>query len=572
MRVFFNKQVFSCLFSFLLINFGSGCILPNPAYDPPGGAGAFICGDGMIDEGEACDDGNQNNGDGCSDQCQFETSLNCGDGNLDIDQGETCDDGNQNSGDGCDETCHIEGAGTCGLGNPRECGMHIWSFSVGNAEGSEKVQSIATDSQANIYVSGSVQSGIINFNPSIPDDPFNQNVNQDAFLAKYSPEGALIWLKTFPDQYAENYVVIDSQDSVYFLGGFTSEPINLGGDDLISAGDYDVVLAKFDSDGNHLWSQSIGGDNIDVAQGVSLSPEGNIVIAGIFNSSSLSMGGQAINQGGAPGDWDTFIAVFNGSGELQWKHSVVDTIRHRDEEHNILHINHQGEIFILFSSMSGSIDLGNGLVLAVDPYEDAVLAKFDSQGAAQWTHVIESDGFNQTGAYCMASDIQGNIWVAGTIFGDPVNLGGELLETNGEGIYYVAFSREDGSHLTSQSFPRLDVNGSGYVFSLHFDKLGNMWLAGSFSGKFNLGLGDLISNSSQDYEFYIAKFDPQQKLLWSQDYASGASSFHRGEIHLTTDSMAYPILAGAFDETVNLGGDTLVSQDDEDFFLAKFLP
>ena len=66
------------------------------------------CGDGILDDTEACDDGNRKDGDGCDNRCQLES---CGNGN--IDPGETCDDGNLISGDGCSFRCKLD---LCGDG------------------------------------------------------------------------------------------------------------------------------------------------------------------------------------------------------------------------------------------------------------------------------------------------------------------------------------------------------------------------------------------------------------------------------------------------------------------------
>jgi cysteine-rich repeat protein len=85
------------------------------------------CGNGHLDEGEACDDGDLRAGDGCSAQCTVEPGFACtgdpsdcrticGDGLL---AGlETCDDGNQTPRDGCSATCTIEANWTCTYPNP----------------------------------------------------------------------------------------------------------------------------------------------------------------------------------------------------------------------------------------------------------------------------------------------------------------------------------------------------------------------------------------------------------------------------------------------------------------------
>ncbi|MFH1286216.1 MAG: DUF4215 domain-containing protein [Candidatus Magasanikbacteria bacterium] len=87
-----------------------------------------VCGDGLVGGSEQCDDGNNNSGDGCNAACQIETVLPpvppgteppttpgpggpgyllyCGNGELEED--EACDDGNIISGDGCSEICEVE--------------------------------------------------------------------------------------------------------------------------------------------------------------------------------------------------------------------------------------------------------------------------------------------------------------------------------------------------------------------------------------------------------------------------------------------------------------------------------
>jgi cysteine-rich repeat protein len=107
------------------------------------------CGDGVSDEGEACDDGNTQDCDGCDAACRIEVGFVCGDGVVSsrcgeecdeggangdvsdacrtdcklpvcgdgiVDSGEECDDGNVYGCDGCSTTCASEPVPVCGDG------------------------------------------------------------------------------------------------------------------------------------------------------------------------------------------------------------------------------------------------------------------------------------------------------------------------------------------------------------------------------------------------------------------------------------------------------------------------
>lgn len=70
------------------------------------GARVGYCGDGIVQDPEACDSGSNNN-DRVADACRTDCTLpRCGDGVTD--EGETCDDGNSIGADGCAPGCRVE--------------------------------------------------------------------------------------------------------------------------------------------------------------------------------------------------------------------------------------------------------------------------------------------------------------------------------------------------------------------------------------------------------------------------------------------------------------------------------
>jgi MYXO-CTERM domain-containing protein len=83
------------------------CVLNECALSPEPPPPAAVCGDGRVDEGEACDDGDRNATYGhCGGRCDG-PHLFCGDSRTDTP--EACDDGNTDDGDGCSAGCEIEG-------------------------------------------------------------------------------------------------------------------------------------------------------------------------------------------------------------------------------------------------------------------------------------------------------------------------------------------------------------------------------------------------------------------------------------------------------------------------------
>lgn len=77
---------------------------------------AASCGDGVPQEGEACDDGNTDDDDACTSACQLPT---CGDAIVSTD--EECDDGNDDNRDGCTSDCIATECGNAVVEGEEEC-------------------------------------------------------------------------------------------------------------------------------------------------------------------------------------------------------------------------------------------------------------------------------------------------------------------------------------------------------------------------------------------------------------------------------------------------------------------
>ena len=149
-------------------------------------------------------------------------------------------------------------------------GNLLWTQQLGTS-GEEIGRGVAVDAVGNAFISGETNGSL--GGPHAGKD--------DAFLLKYSAEGNLLWtqqLGTSDSDYSEG-IAVDAVGSA-FVTGFTGG--SLGGP---SAGDYDAFLAKYSAAGNLLWTQQLGTSALDVASGVAVDAAGSAFITGYTKGS-----------------------------------------------------------------------------------------------------------------------------------------------------------------------------------------------------------------------------------------------------------------------------------------------
>jgi hypothetical protein len=96
-------------------------------------------------------------------------------------------------------------------------------------------------------------------------------------VAKYSPEGTLLWTKQLgtSDYDSSLGVATDSQGNV-FISGETSGA--LAGS---NKGDKDAWVAKYSPEGTLLWTKQLGSSGDDGSPGVATGSQGNVFISGV---------------------------------------------------------------------------------------------------------------------------------------------------------------------------------------------------------------------------------------------------------------------------------------------------
>ena len=136
--------------------------------------------------------------------------------------------------------------------------------------------------------------------------------NDDAFVAKLNPEGALQWHTFLGGQYDERGEGIgaDQNGNVYVTGyswwGWGA-PLN-----PFAGGLTDAFVAKLNANGNLQWHTFLGGTDDDNGKDLTTDEHGNIYVTGY----SAASWGMPVNP--FAGYYDAFVAKLNGNGARLW--------------------------------------------------------------------------------------------------------------------------------------------------------------------------------------------------------------------------------------------------------------
>ena len=103
-------------------------------------------------------------------------------------------------------------------------------------------------------------------------------------------------------------IAVDDNGNSYVTGYFYGSA-TFGTTTLTSSGDYDIFVAKLDSNGNWLWAKQAGGTSSDYTNDIAVDANGNIYVTGEIFEESAIFGTTTLNSSGFI---DIFVAKLIG--------------------------------------------------------------------------------------------------------------------------------------------------------------------------------------------------------------------------------------------------------------------
>jgi hypothetical protein len=371
---------------------------------------------------------------------------------------------------------------------------------------------------------------------------------EDIVLARYGPEGEHRWSKRLGGGGVEylRSLALDGSDNIIITGNLEGTA-DLGGGPLTSAGDRDIYIAKYDPSGKHLWSKRFGGSLPDEGHGVAVDGSGNILVTGSFYK-TVSLGGQELT---SVGHDDIFVAKYSGSGKHLWsKRFGTNNLDHGAE----VAVDSKGEVLIT-GSVYGNVDFGGGTLWGLGQ-TDIFVVKLKATGEHIWSKLF--GGSEMDDGEAVAVDGSDSVILAAS-FQLTIDVGGKKLTSAGKRDMLLAKLTPEGGYLWSKR-----LGGAGYDSAYDVAAGGGaVVLSGSFDGNADLGGGGLVSAGKSD--LFLACYNASGAHRWSEG-AGGSWLDWVGGVSVHGDSVA---AIGTFLGAMELAGWQLTSAGGYDTVLYR---
>lgn len=258
--------------------------------------------------------------------------------------------------------------------------------------------------------------------------------------------------------------------------------VYVAGATVNGSGNYDILVAKYNSGGVQQWIQQYNGygNYHDVATAVFVDGSGNVYLTGTVTDSLLVQGS------------DIITMKYNSSGSLQWATRYNGSGNFHDSGADIV-VDGSGNVYI-----TGGIHTSTSI-----PYTDAVIIKYNSSGTQQWATIYNNTTYNK-------SETGARIRLTST---NKAIVSGAIQMTTNTYIYgALEYNMTTGAQVGGAALGTGTSNIS-YFGDLAIDVTnGNAYIAGAVYDSVTTG-----------YDYYLVKLDSSLAIQWEKTYDGGSN-------------------------------------------------
>lgn len=343
------------------------------------------------------------------------------------------------------------------------------------------------------------------------------------FFAHSSMGQALDFVKTFGGTSDDGIYDLetDKKGNIYATGWYKGAmDINPGPGvvSILSNGNRDGFVVKFDSLGNYIWSVHYGSTGQDEGSVITTDSSNNVIVAGRFSLTMTIAGGGNSRTLTAVDGRDIYLAKFDESGTLIWAYSFGG-VGYDDAEE--VATDADMNIYMAGSFNSVSIDfnpspMATNILSSATLNDDGYLLKLDSSGVFQWVQQFATPGWDEVAGFKITDNSK--LWLTGYFSGNmSIQPGFPAMQSAGSSDVMITCFDLNGVLLKQVS-----IGGSGIDYAFGIDVSSEkLYLSGAFSQvvDFDPGTGMQNKTSNGGVDEFMLALDTSFAFRWC--YAGG---------------------------------------------------
>lgn len=374
------------------------------------------------------------------------------------------------------------------------------------------------------------------------------------FLAKYDANGNHLWSRQFNTGFGNAWgTAVAADGSVYLVGDFGAT-IDLGGGTISSvSGTTDIFLAKYDANGNLLWAKRYGQSGSDSGRTVAVAPNGDIFIGGVVTLMNFQNPNQ-VNFGGPDAnlglDAPSSAFVVHLTANGDY---VAQTFRNTTGQQTVydIAVDSLGRPALAARMEEGVGFCANAAGAVSTP--DLNEASLTANLGCRWGAMVGNQ-YSMDSPGAVAIGPQDSVVIGG--YTGIIAPFGNVVDVTFAGMHLRKHDSA-GALLWDNKFSLGGIEGVGV------DAQGTVWATGTFSGGLNVTGGAPLAGNGG----FVARFNGANGAGTYQ--TSFGSAVSPRDLALTPDSAA--VIGGSFTGTANFGGGA-VSANGGDAFIVKMVP
>lgn len=402
-------------------------------------------------------------------------------------------------------------------------GNLLWSDQPAKSSDYDEIYGVVTDKIGNIYITGEFYSSAFNY-------IINSNGSSDIFIAKYNPDGILLWAKNAGGSgydYGSN-IALDDAGNVYVVGFFIGTAY-WDGIYKTSSTQGDMFIAKYDTNGNVIWVRNGDVGENNYLYGIAVDKSGNAYVSANFSGNLQFEGAQVAS---SIGGTDMFLIKYDTSGNFKWIKTAGGV---GNDGGNDTNIDSDGNILIA-GYFRDNAQFENKTLTAHGTV-DIFAAKYSPSGNLIWVKQFGGTG-SQT-AWTVCSDEKNNYYVTGWFSGTGAFDNTTIVSEGGSDAYIIKYDKNGILKWVEPTATGLDKQVGSSVFV----KANNLAISGYYQGDMHIQ-GSSFPNSGGE-DGYLALLtqssDVQTSVYVNPNISLSVSQLKAGQSITFTGTQFSPV-------------------------------